>query len=171
LPLSLGTPQRRSRALFYVLTVLGTCFVLSVLVCAGVLWKLTVELRNTRDMVVQGLDRPPPAPVAEAPKPAPPPEKPPAAPPQAGNVQIQLPNFDMQLGPMPKDLDDALAKLRSPDQLTRLQALGFIGKQKVSADPARRKQVLDAVEPLINDDSVFVRAAAGNVKIIWGGFD
>ncbi len=169
MPLALTAPPRRSRVLFWVLTGLGTCVVLVMLICAGVLYKLTVELRRTRDMAMKVLDQP--APTPEAPKPAPPPEKPPVPPPQAGNVQVPLPNLELQLGPKIKDLDDALAKLRSPDQLTRVLALAFIGKQKVPDDPAKRKQVLDAIEPLTKDESALVQIAASNVKITWGGFD
>jgi HEAT repeat protein len=124
--------------------------------CGGVLWMFMLRFGTTVQQVAKEV--PKAAPVQPAPAPAP-------IQPEA--VAAAWP----EIIPKIKDLDDALAKLKSPDPRTRIAAVDYIGRQKPPADPARKKMILDALEPLTNDDDVFVRGAASLAKINWGGFD
>jgi hypothetical protein len=154
----------RNRTLLYVLLGGGACLALSLLACGGVVWMvLSPKPPPVVKQVARGLDIPRPAP-------PPPPPAPVEAPAPVAARQAEGDGIDL-LGATIKDFNDALAKLKDPRFLTRLRALEYLGKQKVPDDPAKRKVVLDAVEPLTKDDNTFVKAAAAQVKLIWGGFD
>ena len=151
-----------NRTLLYVLGILGACFVVAVLACAGLIWMLTMQVSRTVDQVAKELDKTQVAVHREAPKP----EKPREVA-KVKEVEAPLPTIKLPTGPAIKDLDDAVQKLRSPEQLTRLRALEYIGKQTPPTDAARKKAVMDAVNPLTNDEDVFVKLAATQVKLLW----
>jgi hypothetical protein len=159
LPSPLATPGTTNRTLLWVVGIIGGCLVLIALICAGVIWMVLPQLAPTADKVVAKQLDLPPDPPKKAVQPAPEVQK--------KEVEVALPTLKLPTGPPIKDLDDAVKRLSSPEQLVRLRALEYIGKQKPPADAAKKKAILDVVDKLTNDDDPFVKLAATQVKVLW----
>jgi hypothetical protein len=165
LALALKTPPPRRRTLYYVLGGIGGGILLMVLACTGLGWLLWTKLQSawpkTQVVEIRVTESLPKVEVKEVPKPAPAPKE----------KEIDLSQPEKVLGPAPKDLDDALKQLQSPDWKLRLRAIQYIGKQKPQDHPTKQKAVLDALDKATNDDSSIVKLAAAYAKIPWGGYD
>jgi hypothetical protein len=146
-----------NRTLVWVVCILGACLILCALISGGVVLWLTMKGNPVQQMTAMQPEHPPPAP-------------PPAQQPKAKEmVEIPTPEFKLPSITI-KDLDDAIQKLRTGNQFTRLRALEYLGKQKPPADPAKKKAVFDAMDEAGKDDDI-IKAAAQLVKINWGEFD
>jgi hypothetical protein len=88
---------------------------------------------------------------------------------QAGNTAEQLAkNIQQNLpAPGPRDLDDALRQLRSPDRGQRQGAALWLVFQPVNA--ARRAEVALALEPLLADPDPGTALAGTRALEVWGG--
>src|SRR5262249_47629009 len=64
-----------------------------------------------------------------------------------------------------KDLDDALAKLKAKDSLTKMKALGWITEHS-PYNAQQKKRVLDALRPLTMDDDPTVKGGAVQTQLI-----
>ena len=150
----LAKKSSRKRTVAWVAGLLAGFFVLGIVGCGGLAWWISRQFRP----IVEQVARPP-----EKPPEKPPPEVAKSKDPEIKIPEIKLPTF--------KDLDDAVRNLRSPDRLTRLAALKYIGTQKPPADAEKKKQVLAAVNALANDEDLLIMGAANLVRINWGEFD
>lgn len=65
-----------------------------------------------------------------------------------------------------KDLDDALARLKSKNSGTKLKGLQWIQNHKPPFAGQDKRRVLDALEPLTGDDDVFVKKAAIEAQLL-----
>jgi predicted Zn finger-like uncharacterized protein len=144
--------SRGNRTMIWVASILGLSLVVVAVCCAGGVWWLTMQWKPTIQQIAKMPEPPPPPRPVEQPKPK--------------DVEIQIPEFKVPTVDF-KNLDDALEKLRTGNQFTRLSALGYIGKQKPPADPAKKKAVLDALDKAANDKDPLISGAAGYAKIIW----
>jgi hypothetical protein len=75
-------------------------------------------------------------------------------------------NRPVQQAPAPPTLDQLLADLRSPDPETRRKAARTLAGRPL--DPARRKEVAGALDPLLRGDADDVRAALEAARV-WNG--
>jgi hypothetical protein len=157
-PPALARKSTTHRTLLWVAAIFGAFLLVGVLGCGGIAWWITKQWRPT----IEQIARPP------EPPPDKPPEKPPPQVAKSKDPQITIPEVKL---PTFKDLDDAVRNLRSPDRLTRLAALKYIGTQKPPANPEKKKQVLAAVNALANDEDLLIMGAANLVRINWGEFD
>jgi hypothetical protein len=144
-------PRRRSEHplpsnawVWWVLGGLGALLLAVVLLCGGIVWIVSNEAGKAVDKAVQGFPNMPPPPL-------PPP--------------VEVPNFN-PLGGF-KNLDEALAALRSPDVNQRRGAVEWLVHNRREADPKRRQEVIDALEPLLRDPDLHVRAFARHAQILW----
>jgi hypothetical protein len=170
------TPRRTgfsNRALILAACILGVCLLLGMLGCGGIAWMLLSPspVRQTVEVAArEKLDKPKPPPKQEkTPEPLkqPPQAEPPAKLPEVvvkGN-EIKLPEIKLPEIKLPeiKNLDDALAKLKSPDRATKLAALQYIQKQTIT-DPVKKREAIKAVDPLTEDDDPFVKIAAAYTR-------
>jgi DNA-directed RNA polymerase subunit RPC12/RpoP len=171
--------KKKSRKWAYVAGGLTAALVLVLLVCAGAGWVLGLRLRNElaqaraqffaaqaraeeearraeRDRELADKQRQ-------------------AAEQQAAQLQVELNKLLAQmrqgkgvnlpdLAPI-KDLDDALAKLKAKDSLTKIKALGWITEHS-PYNGQQKKRVLDALRPLTTDDDPMVKAGAVQTQLI-----
>ncbi len=155
--------SKTNRTVVWVVGIVAGSLLLMVLLCGGGLYwglpRIMAWFMKQGSPVVVDL---------APPQQARPPNNAGEAPPKAKEGEMpwpKLPTLNI------KDLDHAIQLLRSADNFTRLRALEYIQKQPVPSDAAKRKVVLDAVEPLTNDDDPLIKLAANLVKINWGGLD
>jgi phage FluMu protein Com len=144
--------NKSNRTVLWVVGIVGACFVLSALICGGVIFWVTRQVQPIVKEVVRMSDKDQ--------------EQPPAQDAKGKHVEIPMPEFKLPKIEF-KDLDDAVQKLRTGNQFTKLSALEYIGKQKPPDDPAKKKAVLDAVDEAGKDDRL-VEGWATYVKISWG---
>jgi predicted Zn finger-like uncharacterized protein len=93
---------------------------------------------------------------------------------QAGQLQAELNKLLAQmrqgkvnlpdLAPI-KDLDDALAKLKAKDSLTKIKAMSWITEHS-PYNAQQKKRVLDALRPLTMDEDPTVKASATQTQLI-----
>ena len=154
-PLTKKRSDKRTQ--IWVVSILGACLVLCALITGGVVIWVTLTGNPVKQITSSQPEPPPPpppAPRAENPKPK--------------DVEIPTPELKLPTVNI-KDLDDAIQKLRTGNQFTRLRALEYINKQKPPADPAKKKAVLDAMDEAGKNDDI-VKAAALLVRVNWEEF-
>jgi hypothetical protein len=120
---------------------LGALILAVILLCAGVFFYTTRSAGRFADRVIEDVKKMPPPP-AWQPPPAP-------APRELANV------------------DEALAGLRSPEGARRAAGARWLAGQK--PDPARRAEVVKALEPLHDDKDFGVRTWARAALVVWRG--
>jgi hypothetical protein len=138
-------PPPSNAWVWWVLGGLGALLFAVVLLCGGVIWFVSSLAGTAVDRAVQNLPPPPPA--------LPPP--------------VEVPNF-LAGGIMA--LDEALTALRSPDADRRRDGVIWLIHNRHRADPQRKQEVLDALEPLRRDPDVHVRGFARHAQIVWRAF-
>ncbi len=149
-----------NRTVLWVVSIIAGSILVMMLICGGFLYwgvpKLMAWFMKSGTPVVV-IDQTPQQP-----------QNPVAPPPKAKEGEVPWPKIPTLTI---KDLDHAIQLLRSADNFTRLRALEYIQKHPIPADAAKKKAVLDAVEPLTNDDDPLIKIAANLVKINWGGIE
>jgi hypothetical protein len=144
-----------NRTLIWVVSILGMCLVLCVLISGGVILWITFKGNPVAQMV---------APRQEPPQ-SPPPTRP-AEKEKTKDVVIDPPQFKLPSITV-KDYDDAIQKLRTGNQFTRLRVLEWLKDKGPPADPAKKKAVFEAMDEAGKNDGI-VMGAGQLLKIGWG---